>query len=115
LISQEKNYRFRVVKRFDDEIGILIDSFNEMLIQIQDRTTELTQNRDEMEDRVNARTRQLQDEVEERKRTQIVVNNLLMKISEDNEKLVRLDEVKSEFLSIVSHELRTPLTAITVT
>jgi signal transduction histidine kinase len=102
-----------VVKRFDDEIGTLIDSFNEMLIQIQDRNAELTQSRDELEDRVNARTRQLQEEVEERKRTQMVVNNLLMKISEDNEKLVRLDEMKSEFLSIVSHELRTPLTAIT--
>ncbi len=112
LISHEKNYRFRVVKRQDDEIGTLVDFFNEMLRQIQDRETELTRSRDDLEDRVAARTRQLKAEVDERKKAQQVVSNLLMKISDDNEKLVRLDEMKSDFLSIVSHELRTPLTAI---
>lgn len=40
------------------------------------------------------------------------IKNLLIQISEDNEKLKKLDEMKDNFLSIVSHELRTPLTSI---
>lgn len=40
------------------------------------------------------------------------IKNLLVQISEDNEKLMKLDEMKDNFLSIVSHELRTPLTSI---
>jgi len=112
LISQERNYQFRVAKHSDDEVGALIDSFNEMLVQINARDKDLVHARDMLEQRVVERTRELQSEVEERKRAQQVVNNLLMKISEDNEMLMRLDQLKTDFLSIVSHELRTPLTAI---
>lgn len=112
LISQERNYQFRVAKHSDDEIGALIDSFNEMLVQINARDKDLVHARDMLEERVQERTRELQAEVEERKRAQQVVNNLLMKISQDNEMLLRLDQLKTDFLSIVSHELRTPLTAI---
>jgi len=113
LITQEGNYRFRVVKRSDDELGVLVDSFNEMLAQVQGRDAALIKVKDELEVRVGERTRELQGEVDERRKAQHIVNNLLMKISEDNEKLVKLDQMKSDFLSIVSHELRTPLTAIT--
>ncbi|MGN6367677.1 MAG: response regulator [Phycisphaerae bacterium] len=40
-ISIEKNYSLRAVKQSDDELGILIDCFNEMLVQIQDRDRHL--------------------------------------------------------------------------
>ena len=42
-VSAEKDYSVRVTKRSDDELGLLTDSFNEMLSQIATRTGELTE------------------------------------------------------------------------
>jgi signal transduction histidine kinase/DNA-binding response OmpR family regulator len=42
IVSTEKNYSLRAVKECDDELGLLIDGFNEMLQQIQNRDAELT-------------------------------------------------------------------------
>jgi signal transduction histidine kinase/DNA-binding response OmpR family regulator len=41
-VSREKDYSVRAVKAADDELGLLIDGFNEMLVQIQSRDAELT-------------------------------------------------------------------------
>jgi signal transduction histidine kinase/CheY-like chemotaxis protein len=41
-VSREKDYSVRAVKTADDELGLLIDGFNEMLVQIQSRDAELT-------------------------------------------------------------------------
>ncbi|HEX9189657.1 MAG TPA: histidine kinase dimerization/phospho-acceptor domain-containing protein, partial [Vicinamibacteria bacterium] len=41
-VSREKDYSLRAVKEADDELGVLIDGFNEMLHQIQSRDAELT-------------------------------------------------------------------------
>ena len=40
-VSREKDYALRAVKEADDELGQLIDGFNEMLEQIQSRDAEL--------------------------------------------------------------------------
>src|SRR5438552_13330608 len=40
-VSQNEDYSVRAVKPAGDEVGILIDSFNDMLAQIQQRDTEL--------------------------------------------------------------------------
>ena len=40
-VSDNKDYSVRAQKQGDDEVGALIDSFNEMLAQIQKRDTEL--------------------------------------------------------------------------
>jgi signal transduction histidine kinase/DNA-binding response OmpR family regulator len=37
LVSEEKNYSIRALKRTDDEVGFLIDGFNDMLGQIEKR------------------------------------------------------------------------------
>ena len=42
LVTEEKNYSLRATKEADDELGLLIDGFNEMLEQIQSRDAELT-------------------------------------------------------------------------
>ena len=41
-VSRQKDYSLRAVKEADDELGVLIDGFNEMLGQIQSRDAELT-------------------------------------------------------------------------
>jgi len=41
-VSREKDFSLRAVKDSDDELGVLIDGFNDMLVQIQERDAELT-------------------------------------------------------------------------
>jgi PAS domain S-box-containing protein len=55
-VTVEKNYSVRAVKQSDDELGVLIDAFNEMLRQIQMRDADLQQSHIELEKRVKERT-----------------------------------------------------------
>jgi signal transduction histidine kinase/CheY-like chemotaxis protein len=41
-VVREKDYSLRAEKHNEDELGVLIDGFNEMLVQIQQRDAELT-------------------------------------------------------------------------
>jgi signal transduction histidine kinase/CheY-like chemotaxis protein len=41
-VSRERDYSLRAIKEADDELGVLIDGFNDMLGQIQSRDAELT-------------------------------------------------------------------------
>jgi signal transduction histidine kinase/CheY-like chemotaxis protein len=45
LVSRQKDYSVRAQKHADDEVGVLIESFNEMLAQIQKRDAELQEAR----------------------------------------------------------------------
>ncbi len=56
-IASEKNYAARATREGEDELGRLIDDFNEMLAQIQRRDQELQKAHDELETRVKERTR----------------------------------------------------------
>ena len=46
VVSEKKDYSLRAHRQTQDEVGALIDSFNEMLAQIQKRDTELQEARD---------------------------------------------------------------------
>ena len=69
-VAQEKNYSVRAVKQSDDEIGTLIDGFNDMLRQIQERDAALQNARDGLEKRVEDRTGELQMEIVERRKAE---------------------------------------------
>lgn len=58
-VAEEKDYSLRAEKEADDEIGRLIDGFNEMLARIQIRDAELDAARKDLERRVEERTREL--------------------------------------------------------
>ncbi|MGV3755550.1 MAG: ATP-binding protein [Verrucomicrobiota bacterium] len=69
-VAEKRDYSLRAVKRSEDEIGRLIDRFNEMLVQIQTRDQALQRTHEELEKRVAERTSELRQEVEERERAQ---------------------------------------------
>ena len=101
MVSANKNYEVRAVKSYSDEIGSLIDGFNAMLSDIQQRDGALRGANDELQ----TRTLELEEEVSQRKQAQ----EELLKAKHVAEEASR---AKSTFLANMSHELRTPLNAI---
>lgn len=98
VVSSEKNYAARAVKRADDELGQLVDSFNGMLAEIQQRDDQLLKHRDQLEHQVEARTAEL-----------VQTNGELRQAKEKAEAASR---AKSEFLANMSHEIRTPMNGV---
>jgi signal transduction histidine kinase len=87
-VSQEKNYTIRAKKTTDDELGLLMIAFNDMLIEIEKRDNALQHAHDDLERRVEERTEEL----------------LIAKEAAED-----AARIKSEFLANISHELRTPM------
>jgi PAS domain S-box-containing protein len=69
-VSKDGDYRVRAEKEADDELGELVDAFNLMLTQIEQRDGELQRARDLLEVRVKERTRDLLAENQARKEAQ---------------------------------------------
>ena len=81
MVSAEKNYSVRVAKYGRDELGQLVDGFNEMLGQIQDRDSKLQNANDELEGRVEERTRNLREEISERMRAEMALQQQFVRLS----------------------------------
>ena len=60
MVSDQKNYSARVQKESNDEVGILITAFNEMLEQIQQHQAALIDANEQLEERVRRRTAELE-------------------------------------------------------
>lgn len=90
-VSERQDYSIRARKQSADELGELVDAFNQMLGQIQERDSELLRAKEDLEERVKDRTR----EIERR-----------------NEELYQSNKELDDFAYIASHDLKEPLRGI---
>jgi signal transduction histidine kinase/DNA-binding response OmpR family regulator len=104
-VSAEKTYTLRAVSNGNDEVGKLVEAFNQMLMSIQERDAALQGAKDQLEIRVQERTEELRNEVKERQEAEAA-----MRLAKDAAESA--SKAKSEFLANMSHEIRTPLNGV---
>jgi signal transduction histidine kinase/DNA-binding response OmpR family regulator len=97
-VGRQENFATRAAPAGPDELGLLVNAFNDMVAKLQLRDADLRRHRDHLGELVAQRTAEL-----------LQLNHALI---ESKDKAGDADRAKSHFLTNMSHELRTPLNAI---
>jgi signal transduction histidine kinase/ActR/RegA family two-component response regulator len=104
-VSREKNYAIRADCAGNDEIGELVNGFNDMLSQIEIRDGQLKQYHEELEEKVALRTSEL---IQANLQLEATVEEL----KSATEEAEAANQAKSQFLANMSHEIRTPMNGV---
>ena len=106
FVSEKKQYTVRAEPRGSDEVGLLIEAFNEMLEQIEQRDSALVQANEQLEARVAERTAELTAanekltrEIAFRKRAEQVLKQRAERIVHHQRTLVKLSKRSNDDLA----------------
>ncbi|MEM9538505.1 MAG: ATP-binding protein [Cyanobacteria bacterium P01_E01_bin.42] len=99
-VTQNSNYNLQVRVKTHDEVGVLADSLNQLIRKVKQQLDELANARHFLEERVEERTRELQE--------------TLVTLQETQAQLIQTEKMSSlgEMVAGIAHEINNPVNFI---